>query len=120
MEKTIYNFLDTYVGDGINISKGMMVYNPYTFNPSMDYFVNSDSEVWILSIHDNVMRPSPVLINTLKSFFVIDRETSWCYIENWFSDKRKSELVKKIDEDFKYDRLIVSKSLKWKEIIKHS
>jgi hypothetical protein len=118
MEKTIYNFLDTYVGGGINISKGAVVYNPYTFSPCMGLFINSDSGVEVITIKDNVMSPSIKLIFILKSFFIIDKYTSFYYIQKWFSDNRKSELIKKIDADFKDNQFIDSKCLKWNKIIK--
>ena len=116
MEKTIYKFLDTYVGDGLNISKGTVFYNPYTFAPCMGLSINSYSGVEVITISDNVMRPSIKLINTLKSFFIIDKYTSCHYVQNWFSDNRKSELIKKIDEDFKDQQFIDSKCFKWKKI----
>jgi hypothetical protein len=116
MEKTIYKFLDTYVGDGLNIFKGMVHYNPDTFTPCVNFYISSDLGVEVITISDNVMRPSIKLINTLKSFFIIDKYASCHYIQNWFSDNRKSELIKKIDVDFKDQQFIDSKCFKWKKI----
>ncbi len=116
MEKTIYKFLDTYVGGGINIFKGTVFYNPDTFAPCVNFYISSDLRVEIIIINGSVMSPSIKLINTLKSFFVIDKYTSCHYIQKWFSDKRKSELIKKIDDDFKDNQFIDSKCFKWKKI----
>jgi hypothetical protein len=118
MEKTIYKFLDTYVGDGLNISKGMVYCNPDTFTPCVNFYISSDLGVEVITIKDNVMSPSIKLITTLKSFFIIDKYASFYYIQNWFSDTRKSELVKKIDADFKDHQFINPRLFEWNKIVK--
>jgi hypothetical protein len=118
MEKTIYKFLDTYVGDGLNIFKGMVYYNPDTFTPCVNFYISSDLGEEIITIKDNVMAPSIKLINILKSFFIIDKYASFYYIQKWFSDSRKAELIKMIDADFKDHQFIDSKCLEWTKIIK--
>ena len=64
------------------------------------------------------MNPSIKLINTLKSFFIIDKYASFYYIQKWFSDNRKSELIKKIDEDFKDQQFINPRLFEWNKIVK--
>lgn len=107
MEKMVYEFLDKYIGEGVNISDGARMYDPNDFMPVNIYFVSSDNNTRIIQIRYKEDNPSIVfeqkLGNVVSSFFSISIVSSHGYISSWFKERNgiKSlwDLRKLIDMD---------------------
>jgi hypothetical protein len=91
MEKMVYQFLDKYIGEGVNISDKALMYDPYDFMPQDIYIIFSDNNTRIIQIRfkDNV--PSLVyeqkLGSVVSNFFSISMITSHSYISSWFKER---------------------------------
>jgi hypothetical protein len=116
VEDMVYEFLDKYVGKGINISDGARMYDPNDFMPVNIYFVYSDNETRIIQIRYKEDNPSIVyeqrLGDVISSFFSISKISSHGYISSWFKERNGIEslwdLKKFIDnhEAVPSDRLV--------------
>jgi hypothetical protein len=91
MDKMVYQFLDKYVGKGVNVSDKTRMYDPYDFMPQDIYFISSDNNTRIIEIRfkDNV--PSLVyeqkLGGVVSNFFSISIVSSHTYISSWFKER---------------------------------
>jgi len=95
MNNLIYEFLDNYVGDGMNITNRVGVtINRITFTDSNyeAYNVESNNGTVILyfipnSIGDVKIFPSHILNTTICNMFSIEPTKSKEYIREWFREK---------------------------------
>ena len=91
LEHNVYKFLDWYVGGGINISSGDLMYDPYTMSPVKVYFISSDNGTSIIRISNKGGIPSIVfeekLGGVVSNFFYISKISSHSYISSWFKGK---------------------------------
>jgi len=91
----VYEFLDNYVGGGINISDGVRMYDPYDFMPMSVYFVSSDNQTSIIQIRYKVDNPSIVyekrLGDVVSNFFSIDSVSSHAHISRWLKERNNIE-----------------------------
>jgi len=91
MDKMVYQFLDKYIGDGVNVSDKVLMYDPNDFMPQDIYFISSNNNTRIIEIRfkDNV--PSLVyeqkLGSVVSNFFSISMITSHSYIISWFKER---------------------------------
>lgn len=88
MKKTIYKFLDWYVGDGVICTK----YSDVFGTSSDNYNIKSNKGTLILWFKMNgdyiKIYRSDVLCNTVSNYFALrDIEESWKYVRDWFGDK---------------------------------
>ena len=91
MEKMVYDFLDMYVGEGINISDEGRMYDPNDFMPIRIYFIYSNNQTRIIKISYKEDKPSIVcerrLGDVVSNFFSISMISSHSYIGEWFKER---------------------------------
>jgi hypothetical protein len=91
MKEIVYEFLDKYVGKGVNVSDKTLMYDPYDFMPVNIYFVYSDNHTRIIEIRYKDDTPSIVytqkLGNIVSNFFSISIVSSHSYISSWFKER---------------------------------
>jgi len=91
MEEIVYEFLDMYVGEGVNVSDKVLMYDPYDFMPQDIYFISSDNNTRIIEIRYKNNVPSLVyekkLGSVVSNFFSISMVTSHSYIGSWFKER---------------------------------
>lgn len=95
MKEIIYQFLNSYVGDGMNITKreGVQVMNIlFTDSNYEAYNVESDNGTMILyfvpnSIGDVKIYPAYNLYITIHNMFSIEPAESKQYLREWFREK---------------------------------
>lgn len=91
MEKIVYEFLDKYIGEGVNVSDKARMYDPYDFMPVDIYFVYSDNHTRIIEIRYKDDVPSLVYVQKLgevvSNFFSISIISSLSYISSWFKER---------------------------------
>jgi hypothetical protein len=91
MEEIVYEFLDMYVGEGVNISHKTRMYDPNDFMPHDIYFISSDNNTKIIQIRIKNDVPSLVyeqkLGGVVSNFFSISMITSHSYISSWFKER---------------------------------
>jgi hypothetical protein len=91
MKEIVYEFLDKYIGEGVNVSDKVLMYDPYDFMPQYIYFISSDNNTTIIQIRikDNV--PSLVyeqrVSDVVSNFFSVSMITSHSYISSWFKER---------------------------------
>ena len=91
MKEIVYEFLDKYVGKGVNVSDKTLMYDPYDFMPQDIYFISSDNNTRIIEIRYKNNVPSLVyekkLGSVVSNFFSISMVTSHSYISSWFKER---------------------------------
>jgi len=91
MKEIVYEFLDKYVGKGVNVSDKTLMYDPYDFMPQDIYFVYSDNNTKIVEVRFKNNVPSLVYTQKLggvvSNFFSISMITSHSYIISWFKER---------------------------------
>jgi hypothetical protein len=91
MDKMVYQFLDKYIGEGVNISHKTRMYDPNDFMPHDIYFISSDNNTKIIQIRIKNDVPSLVyeqkLGGVVSNFFSISMITSHSYISSWFKER---------------------------------
>ena len=95
MEKMVYEFLDKYVGEGVNVSDEGRMYDPYDFMPVRIYFISSNNQTRIIKISYKEDKPSIVyekrLGDVVSNFFSIDSVSSHAHISSWFKNRNNIE-----------------------------
>ena len=107
----IYNFLDKYVGDGININPFKTpYYDPILLRSSLgvSYSVKSDNETTIMFLHKNrIGGVTPIysahLIQSISNVFSESKEQCREYLRSWFCKKYKINDYKELLEYIKHD-----------------
>ena len=92
MEEIVYEFLDKYIGEGVNVSDKVLMYDPYDFMPVDIYFICSDNNTKIIEIRFKNNQPPSIeyvkkLGNIVSNFFSISKITSHSYIGSWFKER---------------------------------
>jgi hypothetical protein len=91
MEEIVYEFLDKYIGEGVNVSDKVRMYDPYDFMPHDIYFIFSDNNTRIIQIRIKNDVPSLVyeqkLGSVVSNFFSISIVSSHAYISSWFKER---------------------------------
>jgi hypothetical protein len=95
VEDMVYEFLDKYVGKGINVSDEGRMYDPYDFMLMNVYFIYSDNNTRIIRISYKEDKPSIVcerrLGDVVSNFFSIDSVSSHAHISSWFKNRNNIE-----------------------------
>jgi hypothetical protein len=92
MEEIVYEFLDKYIGEGVNVSDKVLMYDPYTLMPQNIYFISSDNNTTIIQIRYSI-DGTPSLVyeqkvsDVVSNFFSVSMITSHSYISSWFKER---------------------------------
>lgn len=96
MKKSIYKFLDEYVGDGIHLThnEDRSFFNIFSENKTkiITFMVHIDKE------HVKLFRSEP-LTKTISGFFCISRDEAASFTKDWFGDKHN---LKKVSDILKF------------------
>lgn len=92
MEKMVYDFLDKYVGGGVNVSGEGRIYDPYDFMPINVYFIYSDNGTRVIQIKYKDNQPPSIVCekrlgDVVSNFFSIDSVSSHAYISLWIKER---------------------------------
>jgi hypothetical protein len=92
MKEIVYEFLDKYIGEGVNVSDKARMYDPYTFMPQDIYFVYSDNNTRVIEIRYSIDGNTSIVYvqklgDIVSNFFSISMVTSHSYISSWFKER---------------------------------
>lgn len=97
LKNTIYNFFDVNFGRGFKISKGPMLYDPFTFTPSHCYEAITNDGFIIMKYHNGHMYITTDTKDFVASFFNLDKDSVLELVVDWLcsvNNLRKKDLKK--------------------------